>query len=280
MEAAQATTPSRVSVSSTSSSKSGQQMIRPIPLALPILPSMARYAKTVFPLSLPSLRTKKQPHAVRELASMSPWHSAPQGKKKSTAMTASTTTGTIYSSTSGTSGQTSGSGRVWSHSRPESFSSSSTLSSVGGNGGGGGGGGSGLSPTTPTSAGMHSNSAYGRSPVSPILSPFSLSAFEASKSSSAGSAAAGGGSSSATATSGRPSPPSIWDVDPLFAKELRKGIRRAWRMRDGRCRQRGRRRGRVEDLSLPGGGDDDLENEGGENDGSLRHVRRWSLDLL
>jgi hypothetical protein len=81
--------------------------------------------------------------------------------------------------------------------------------------------------------------------------------------------------STASGTSGgganRPLPPSVWDVDPLFAEELRKEVRRAWGMRDGRSRKRGRGRRRLGE-HFPG----DLE--GGEGD--TFPLRRWSLDLV
>ncbi|KIM28045.1 hypothetical protein M408DRAFT_329699 [Serendipita vermifera MAFF 305830] len=248
----------------SSSSKSSQQMVRPIPLALPLLPSMARYAKTVFPLSLPSLRTKKQPPAARALASMSPWHAVTHGKKRS-AITPSTTTGTSRSNTSGTSGRTSGSGNVWSHSRPDSLSSTSTLSSVGANGNGNGSAANGLSPTTPTSIGRQS-SFYGRSPVSPIMSPFSIAA-------GGGGAVPGGGGSGGSSNKNkteRALPPSVWDVDPFFAEELRRETRRAWGMRDGHYRAKMRRRDRFSSAGA------DSEEE--DNDASFR-LRRGSLDI-
>lgn len=51
-------------------------VLRPVPLTKPILPPMTRYAKTVFPLSLPPLEARMPPLATK-LASMSPWAAAP-----------------------------------------------------------------------------------------------------------------------------------------------------------------------------------------------------------
>jgi hypothetical protein len=94
------------------------------------------------------------------------------------------------------------------------------------------------------------------------MSPFSMSA-AVSKSTASG---ASGGAAS------RPLPPSVWDVDPLFAEELRKQVRHAWAMRDGRSRKRGRGRRRLEEGFHVG----DLED--GESE--TFPVRRWSLDLV
>jgi len=91
------------------------------------------------------------------------------------------------------------------------------------------------------------------------MSPFSMSV---AVSKPAASRASGGAAS-------RPLPPSVWDVDPLFAEELRKEVRQAWARRDGRSRKRGRGRRRLEDFHVG-----DLE------DGEVEtfSVRRWSLD--
>jgi hypothetical protein len=52
-------------------------VLRPVPLTKPILPPMTRYAKTVFPLSLPPLEARLPPPASK-LASMSPWAAPPR----------------------------------------------------------------------------------------------------------------------------------------------------------------------------------------------------------
>ena len=52
-------------------------VLRPVPLTKPILPPMTRYAKTVFPLSLPPLEARMPPLASK-LASMSPWAAPPR----------------------------------------------------------------------------------------------------------------------------------------------------------------------------------------------------------
>jgi hypothetical protein len=60
-------------------------MLRPVPLAKPILPPIARYAKTVFPLSLPPLEAHMPPLASK-LASMSPWAAPPRPRSPSPAL--------------------------------------------------------------------------------------------------------------------------------------------------------------------------------------------------
>lgn len=185
------------------------QMVRPIPLALPILSPMARYAKTVIPLSLPNLNNhKKPPRAVRELAAMSPWH-------------------VIKSRTSGTSAGISSAGAgsgIW-RSRPDSMSSTSTLSSLPGSTKD-----AIASPSTPTSTGFAS-SGYARSPASPTtfnISPFGLPIVTSGGEPTASPYSSGAGLSS------------VWDVEPEVAKKEIGLLRHGWDIRDGRkARQRG-----------------------------------------
>ena len=58
-------------------SASPSSVLRPVPLTKPILPPMARYAKSIFPLSLPPLEACMPPLASK-LASMSPWAAQPR----------------------------------------------------------------------------------------------------------------------------------------------------------------------------------------------------------
>ena len=79
--------------------------------------------------------------------------------------------------------------------------------------------------------------------------------------------AASGGAQASSATTGaggeRALPLSVWDVDPVFAEELRKEVRVAWGIRDGKYRKRMRVRGR----------------EGLEEDEDGFMARRGSLDI-
>lgn len=214
------------------------QMIRPIPLALPILPPMARYAKTVFPLSFP--RRKKAPLETRRLASMSPWHAvavpmasgskvaAGGGRRFHTAngSTANTSTSTATNASSGTS-------RMWSRSRPESVSSTSTLSSLpGSNSSRGGGDMKGDLPRTPTNANSMMQPGQMRSPISPLLSPFSTS--------NMGLPFSFGGYSVGDTNIGETQafvPSSVWDVDREVKQRCRSTLHHAWEHRDGRKAQ-------------------------------------------
>ncbi|KAG8833616.1 3',5'-cyclic-nucleotide phosphodiesterase [Serendipita sp. 400] len=169
----------------------------------------------------------------RLLASMSPWQvSAVPMSSGNKAAGGRNTTGT------GTSVSGSGTSRVWSRSRPESVSSSSTLSSVPGSAGGNNGGERGSTtnlPKTPTL----SSSGYGKSPISPVVSPFSAS---------------GPGFFNSASTAGPPGAVgaprdhhhqrnagfnSIWDVDPDVQEECWMDLLRSWEKRDGRKQNQG-----------------------------------------
>jgi hypothetical protein len=106
-------------VSGCGSSASPSAMLRPVPLTKPILPPMARYAKTVFPLSLPPLEARMPPLASK-LASMSPWASPPHPNppptpNKGLASPTSPTQGTLFSAASSGSSLSSSTstGAVW-----------------------------------------------------------------------------------------------------------------------------------------------------------------------
>ncbi|PVG01404.1 HD-domain/PDEase-like protein [Serendipita vermifera] len=251
--------------SGSPSTSSHPRIIRPIPLALPIVSPMSRYAKTVIPLSLPNLQThKKQPPPAKALASMSPWHtqtSATNGKKKSrredNAVSRSTA---IFGSNANASSR----GRPMIHSRPDSISSTSTLSmsSLHSSNGNGSGIGNVGSPTTPTSGtgvqglSPHTTHPTGRelrTPVSPLLSPFTLALAPSNTiTGSLGGASQGhlpsSGQSGAMNTSATLVPNgslgytrelrSVWDVDPVRAERDRWEIRKAWSIRDGRPAKR------------------------------------------
>lgn len=208
---------------STAPSSPQPQMVRPIPLALPILAPMSRYAKTVIPLSLPNLADrKKHSRAVRELAAMSPWYG----------MKSSGTSGTSAAGTSA-SGGGGNSSRVWTRSRPESVSSTSTLSSLPSTGA------AAISPSTPTSTGFASSVVGGRSPASPTVSmaPFGLPLIT----SSATNLNATPGSSGYNPYNSGGAPPlnSVWDVDPEIADKAVRELRHGWAVRDGRKERRG-----------------------------------------
>ncbi|KAG8831604.1 3',5'-cyclic-nucleotide phosphodiesterase [Serendipita sp. 399] len=204
--------------------KHTQQMVRPIPLALPIVLPMARYAKTVIPLSLPG--KKKTPAESRLLASMSPWQvSAVPMTSGIKAGNGNTSFGSTGNSTS-VSG--SGTSRVWSRSRPESVSSSSTLSSAQGSTGNGDKISVLNAPRTPTI----SSSGYGRSPISPVVSPFhSSSGPEFFNFTSATSTSTRGPRRDQQHGSGISS---VWDVDPDVRAECEMDLLRSWGKRDGR----------------------------------------------
>lgn len=91
------------------SSAGPSAILRPVPLTKPILPPMARYARTVFPLSLPPLEACMPPLASK-LVSMSPWAAPPPRHSPCTALSkgpaspTSPTHGNLFSaSSSGTS---------------------------------------------------------------------------------------------------------------------------------------------------------------------------------
>ena len=91
-------------------------VLRPVPLVRPILPPMTRYAKTVFPLSLPPLEAC-MPRLASKLAGMSPWAAppcpnSPSGvHSKGHASPISPTHGNL--SSSGTSSSSSSTCTVW-----------------------------------------------------------------------------------------------------------------------------------------------------------------------
>ena len=88
------------------SSAGSSAVLRPVPLTRPILQPMTRYAKTVFPLSLPPLEARMPPLASK-LANMSPWAALPRATSPSPTFSnghISPTHGTTFSaSSSGTS---------------------------------------------------------------------------------------------------------------------------------------------------------------------------------
>ena len=92
--------------SGSGSSTGPSTILRPVPLTKPILQPMTRYAKTVFPLSLPSLEARMPPLASK-LANMSPWAALPPANSPSSTFSngpISPTHGTTFSaSSSGTS---------------------------------------------------------------------------------------------------------------------------------------------------------------------------------
>ncbi len=106
--------------SGSGSSAGPSTVLRPVPLTKPILPPMTRYAKTVFPLSLPPLEGRMPPLASK-LANMSPWAASPRSNSpspafsKSLASPVSPTHRTTFSaSSSGTSvSSTSSTCTVW-----------------------------------------------------------------------------------------------------------------------------------------------------------------------
>ena len=101
------------------SSAGPSSVLRPVPLTKPILPPMPRYAKTVFPLSLPPLEAC-MPRRASKLASMSPWAAPPRPSSPSPALSkglaspVSPTQGNPFSaSSSGTSSSSSSTCAVW-----------------------------------------------------------------------------------------------------------------------------------------------------------------------
>jgi len=102
------------------SSATPSAVLRPVPLTKPILPPMTRYAKTVFPLSLPPLEGH-MPRLASKLASMSPWAAPPRPispslvLSKGLASPISPTHGTPFSSSSSgvSMSASSSTGTVW-----------------------------------------------------------------------------------------------------------------------------------------------------------------------